>query len=171
MADLDIVDCVNQACPWSGELVQADSLTEFEGHVVGFCNPGCRDKFETAIRHFAAEISQFARVHVNVNRKLQGFWSAQFPVEIDTGPSSPRTAASRPATADSSRSIPIPSARTSRPVPANVGRHPRPDPRVRPRFLALLVAGLANLVQLSSVQFQLALLTLPEPVRIPKLEP
>ncbi len=32
--------------------VQADSLTEYDGHVVGFCNPGCRDKFESAVRHF-----------------------------------------------------------------------------------------------------------------------
>lgn len=49
---LDIADCVNDVCPWSGKPVQADSLTEFDGRVVGFCNPGCRDKFEKAIRHF-----------------------------------------------------------------------------------------------------------------------
>ena len=49
---LDIADCINETCPWSGEPVQADSLTEYDGKVVGFCNPGCRDKFEAAIRHF-----------------------------------------------------------------------------------------------------------------------
>ena len=37
-------DCINETCPWSGEPVAADSLIEFNGNVVGFCNPGCRDK-------------------------------------------------------------------------------------------------------------------------------
>ncbi len=54
MNDLDIADCINETCPWSGEPVQADSLTAYNGHVVGFCNPGCRDKFEAAVRHFEA---------------------------------------------------------------------------------------------------------------------
>ena len=49
---LDIADCINEICPWSGDPVQADSLTEFDGHVVGFCNPGCRDKFERAVQYF-----------------------------------------------------------------------------------------------------------------------
>src|SRR3546814_19999393 len=31
-------------CPWSGNPVAEDSLTRYRGHVVGFCNPGCRDK-------------------------------------------------------------------------------------------------------------------------------
>ena len=52
MRALDIADCINETCPWSGEPVQADSLTEYDGHVVGFCNPGCLDKFESAVRHF-----------------------------------------------------------------------------------------------------------------------
>ena len=52
MPALDIADCINETCPWSGKPVQADSLTEYDGKVVGFCNPGCRDKFEAAIRHF-----------------------------------------------------------------------------------------------------------------------
>ena len=54
MPDLDIADCINETCPWSGEPVRADSLTEYPGQVVGFCNTGCRDKFETAVRHFEA---------------------------------------------------------------------------------------------------------------------
>ena len=45
---LDIRDCVNDVCPWSGRPVSADSLTTYRGKVVGFCNPGCRDKFEAA---------------------------------------------------------------------------------------------------------------------------
>ena len=58
MTELDIADCINRTCPWSGEPVQADSLTLYDGRVVGFCNTGCRDRFETAIRHFekAAEV-------------------------------------------------------------------------------------------------------------------
>ena len=52
MRVLDIADYINETCPWSGKLVQADSLTEYEGHIVGFCNPGYRDQFESAVRHF-----------------------------------------------------------------------------------------------------------------------
>lgn len=47
-------DCINQTCPWSGKPVAADSLTLYRGQVVGFCNTGCRDKFETAITQFEA---------------------------------------------------------------------------------------------------------------------
>lgn len=52
MRVLYIADCINETCPWPGKPVQADSLTEYDGHVVGFCNPGCRDKSESAARHF-----------------------------------------------------------------------------------------------------------------------
>ena len=53
---LDIKDCVNTTCPWSGDPVSADSLTVYRGKVVGFCNTGCRDKFEKAASHFDAQI-------------------------------------------------------------------------------------------------------------------
>jgi hypothetical protein len=36
--------------------VSADSLTLYKGKVVGFCNTGCRDKFEAATRAFDAKI-------------------------------------------------------------------------------------------------------------------
>ncbi|MEO1643382.1 MAG: glutathione S-transferase, partial [Pseudomonadota bacterium] len=36
----------------SGSPVSADSLTLYKGKVVGFCNPGCRDKFEKATSLF-----------------------------------------------------------------------------------------------------------------------
>ncbi len=49
---LRIEDAVNRTCPWSGKPIAADSLTRYKGEVVGFCNPGCRDKFEAAITHF-----------------------------------------------------------------------------------------------------------------------
>ncbi|MEM6532958.1 MAG: GNAT family N-acetyltransferase [Myxococcota bacterium] len=42
----------NTHCPWSGKPISNDSLTEFEGRTVGFCNPECRDKFEQAVAHF-----------------------------------------------------------------------------------------------------------------------
>jgi hypothetical protein len=51
---LKLADCINDTCPWSGKPVAEDSLTLYQGNVVGFCNTGCRDKFETAIRHFEA---------------------------------------------------------------------------------------------------------------------
>lgn len=46
----------NTACPWSGDPVSPDSLTQYRGQKVGFCNPGCRDKFEAATAHFDASI-------------------------------------------------------------------------------------------------------------------
>ena len=52
MTELKLEDCVNTHCPWSGDPVSADSLALYRGKVVGFCNPGCREKFETATRAF-----------------------------------------------------------------------------------------------------------------------
>ena len=46
------LDSINQVCPWSGKPVAAASLTLYRGRVVGFCNPGCREKFETAVAMF-----------------------------------------------------------------------------------------------------------------------
>jgi hypothetical protein len=55
-AQLRLEDCVNEVCPWSGKPVSADSLTLYRGKVVGFCNTGCRDKFEVALRALDAKI-------------------------------------------------------------------------------------------------------------------
>ena len=49
---LRLEDAVNETCPWSGDPIAADSLTLYKGQVVGFCNPGCRDKFEKATAAF-----------------------------------------------------------------------------------------------------------------------
>lgn len=49
-------DAVNSTCPWSGDPISADSLTLYKGSVVGFCNPGCRDKFEMAVDQFDAAL-------------------------------------------------------------------------------------------------------------------
>ena len=56
VGELRLEDCVNDVCPWSGDPVSADSLTRYRGMVVGFCNTGCRDKFEAATRAFDAKI-------------------------------------------------------------------------------------------------------------------
>jgi hypothetical protein len=53
---LSIADAVNETCPWSGKPIAADSLTLYNGAVVGFCNPGCRDKFASAVQHFEAAL-------------------------------------------------------------------------------------------------------------------
>ena len=54
---LRLEDCVNDRCPWSGEPVSEDSLTLYRGQVVGFCNPGCREKFDAATAAFDAAIA------------------------------------------------------------------------------------------------------------------
>ena len=57
MPGLRIEDAINAACPWSGKPIVEDSLTRYRGEVVGFCNPGCRDKFESAVTMFDAALS------------------------------------------------------------------------------------------------------------------
>jgi YHS domain-containing protein len=54
--DLRLEESVNTHCPWSGDPVSADSLTLYRGTTVGFCNPGCRDKFEKATSALDAAI-------------------------------------------------------------------------------------------------------------------
>ncbi|MGH6862536.1 MAG: glutathione S-transferase [Phyllobacterium sp.] len=56
MTELKLSDAINATCPWSGDPIRQDSLTLYNGAVVGFCNPGCRDKFEKAVNHFEAEL-------------------------------------------------------------------------------------------------------------------
>jgi hypothetical protein len=53
---LRLEDCVNDTCPWSGKPVSRDALTRYNDQVVGFCNSGCRDKFESAARAFDTAI-------------------------------------------------------------------------------------------------------------------
>lgn len=49
---LRLEHCLNTHCPWSGKPVRADSLAWYRNHVIGFCNPGCRDQFQKACQHF-----------------------------------------------------------------------------------------------------------------------
>lgn len=39
------MNTLNKYCPRSGKPVREDSLTEYRGFTVGFCNQGCRDDF------------------------------------------------------------------------------------------------------------------------------
>jgi YHS domain-containing protein len=55
---LRISEAVNETCPWSGKSISEDALTVYKGKVVGFCNPGCRDKFERAVAHFDAALAR-----------------------------------------------------------------------------------------------------------------
>ncbi len=60
MTDLSLNDAVNQTCPWSGNPIVAEALTLYRGHVVGFCNTGCRDKFNKATALFDSLITPSA---------------------------------------------------------------------------------------------------------------
>ncbi len=59
-AELKLADCINADCPFSGKPVTAASLTSFQDHVVGFCNPGCRDKFAANPAEFPDAMATFA---------------------------------------------------------------------------------------------------------------
>ena len=50
--NLKIKNAINTNCPWSGNPIVENSLTIYKGHVVGFCNTGCRDKFDKALNLF-----------------------------------------------------------------------------------------------------------------------
>ena len=50
--DLNIKNAINENCPWSGNPIDKGSLTTYKDQVVGFCNTGCRDKFEKAVDLF-----------------------------------------------------------------------------------------------------------------------
>jgi hypothetical protein len=62
---LKLENCVNDTCPWSGWPVQGDSLTVYRGRVAGFCNTGCRDKFEAAATLFDNKIDKAAGRHTS----------------------------------------------------------------------------------------------------------
>jgi len=58
---LKLEQCINELCPWSGKPVSEDSLTRYRDKVVGFCNTGCRDKFELATSQFDDIINNLAK--------------------------------------------------------------------------------------------------------------
>jgi hypothetical protein len=58
---LELKDCLNTHCPWSGDPVQKDGLVLYRGKVLGFCNPGCRDKWMKAASLFDQAIAASAK--------------------------------------------------------------------------------------------------------------
>ena len=50
---------INKYCPRSGKPVSNDSLTEYSGATVGFCNPGCRDDFAANIEERPSDTRYF----------------------------------------------------------------------------------------------------------------
>ena len=59
MTDPILNECINPLCPFSGKPVEANSLTTYNGHTVGFCNPDCRDKFAADPEAFPEAREQF----------------------------------------------------------------------------------------------------------------
>ncbi|MCW8092130.1 YHS domain-containing protein [Alteromonas sp. ASW11-130] len=50
---------INKFCPRSGKPVRDDSLTEYRGFTVGFCNSGCRDDFANNTEDCQSDTSYF----------------------------------------------------------------------------------------------------------------
>ena len=84
MTALNIDDCINETCPWSGKPVQADSLALYGDDVVGFCNPGCRDKFESAVRHFEEARASGVK-HIRQAMSEEGRPLEEFTAEFEAG--------------------------------------------------------------------------------------
>ncbi len=53
---------INTVCPRSGKAVSEDSLTEYRGYVVGFCNPHCRDDFAARWQELPEDRTFFDRL-------------------------------------------------------------------------------------------------------------
>ncbi|MFK7892391.1 MAG: isochorismatase family protein [Granulosicoccus sp.] len=53
---------INSRCPRSGGLVSEDSLTDYNGVTVGFCNTGCRDSFAGDQQAFGADRLYFDKL-------------------------------------------------------------------------------------------------------------
>jgi len=82
MTELNIDDCINETCPWSGKPVQADSLVLYGDDVVGFCNPGCWDKFESVVRHFE-EVRASSGEHTRQAMSEEGRPLKEFTAEFE----------------------------------------------------------------------------------------
>ena len=57
--NIDMDKAINKFCPRSGKPVEDDSLTKYQGHLVGFCNPGCRDDFASDISNSPSDTKYF----------------------------------------------------------------------------------------------------------------
>lgn len=52
-------EVINKYCPRSGKPIAEDSLTEYRGFTVGFCNQGCRDDFAKNIEERPVDSTYF----------------------------------------------------------------------------------------------------------------
>lgn len=53
---------INKFCPRSGKLVADDSLTNYKDHIVGLCNPDCRNDFRDNIADRPSDTAYFDAV-------------------------------------------------------------------------------------------------------------
>ena len=58
LTSLKIKNAINTNCLWSGNPIAENSLTIYKGHVVGFCNTGCRNKFDKALNLFDGLVNE-----------------------------------------------------------------------------------------------------------------
>ncbi|MBE7184572.1 MAG: glutathione S-transferase [Methylobacterium mesophilicum] len=54
---LGLEDATSETCPWSAAPIAGNSLMLYKERVVGFCDPGCKSKFEAAVEHFEAALA------------------------------------------------------------------------------------------------------------------
>lgn len=58
---------INTHCPFSGKLVESDSITTYEGVEIGFCNPCCRNDFAKDPHKYPQVLAEYfpdSRMHV-----------------------------------------------------------------------------------------------------------
>lgn len=55
-------NAINKYCPRSGKPVAVDSITDYRGYQVGFCNTGCRDGFAADIDNCTSDTRYFDAV-------------------------------------------------------------------------------------------------------------
>ena len=65
---------LNQHCPFSERNIVAGALTHYRGNTIGFCNPGCRDKFAAAA---AADFKNSASTIITARQKLDTLFNQQ----------------------------------------------------------------------------------------------
>lgn len=67
---MKIDDAINDVCPRSGKPISADSLAEYRGYVVGFCNTHCRDDFAANIEERPDDRAAFDAIIAKDNNEV-----------------------------------------------------------------------------------------------------
>ncbi len=60
--DAMFAKAINNVCPRSGKPIVADALTTYRGHVIGFCNAGCRDDFAANVEQRPQDRAFFDKI-------------------------------------------------------------------------------------------------------------